>query len=129
MIRRPPRSTRTDTLFPYSTLFRSADLREVLGVREEHAPAVAEPVMKADFALGGLRREIRRRAADGKCHAATPHESPRPQGREDAAPAAAHCNSRLTMRNEEAQRHQGRRRRPTDEERKGDGSGKGREQR
>src|SRR3546814_19775794 len=24
MIRRPPRSTRTDTLFPYSTLFRSA---------------------------------------------------------------------------------------------------------
>src|SRR3546814_10330319 len=25
MIRRPPRSTRTDTLFPYPTLFRSAD--------------------------------------------------------------------------------------------------------
>src|SRR3546814_10480062 len=27
MIRRPPRSTRTDTLFPYTTLFRS-DLRQ-----------------------------------------------------------------------------------------------------
>src|SRR3546814_12541844 len=27
MIRRPPRSTRTDTLFPYTTLFRSALLR------------------------------------------------------------------------------------------------------
>src|SRR3546814_10661646 len=26
MIRRPPRSTRTDTLFPYTTLFRSAGL-------------------------------------------------------------------------------------------------------
>src|SRR3546814_17540309 len=26
MIRRPPRSTRTDTLFPYTTLFRSAAL-------------------------------------------------------------------------------------------------------
>src|SRR3546814_8867226 len=26
MIRRPPRSTRTDTLFPYTTLFRSPDL-------------------------------------------------------------------------------------------------------
>src|SRR3546814_15103489 len=26
MIRRPPRSTRTDTLFPYTTLFRSKDL-------------------------------------------------------------------------------------------------------
>src|SRR3546814_10180655 len=28
MIRRPPRSTRTDTLFPYTTLFRSCDLPE-----------------------------------------------------------------------------------------------------
>src|SRR3546814_2851703 len=28
MIRRPPRSTRTDTLFPYTTLFRSLILRE-----------------------------------------------------------------------------------------------------
>src|SRR3546814_18152819 len=27
MIRRPPRSTRTDTLFPYTTLFRSSRLR------------------------------------------------------------------------------------------------------
>src|SRR3546814_7881915 len=26
MIRRPPRSTRTDTLFPYTTLFRSSDV-------------------------------------------------------------------------------------------------------
>src|SRR3546814_10882909 len=26
MVRRPPRSTRTDTLFPYTTLFRSFDL-------------------------------------------------------------------------------------------------------
>src|SRR3546814_6502003 len=30
MIRRPPRSTRTDTLFPYTTLFRS-----VLGFRDQ----------------------------------------------------------------------------------------------
>src|SRR3546814_9230136 len=28
MIRRPPRSTRTDTLFPYTTLFRSLVLRQ-----------------------------------------------------------------------------------------------------
>src|SRR3546814_1608305 len=28
MIRRPPRSTRTDTLFPYTTLFRSPPPRE-----------------------------------------------------------------------------------------------------
>src|SRR3546814_10652393 len=29
MIRRPPRSTRTDTLFPYTTLFRSLELLDV----------------------------------------------------------------------------------------------------
>src|SRR3546814_2201165 len=31
MIRRPPRSTRTDTLFPYTTLFRSAVPRHLCG--------------------------------------------------------------------------------------------------
>src|SRR3546814_6184351 len=31
MIRRPPRSTRTDTLFPYTTLFRSPAFRAVGG--------------------------------------------------------------------------------------------------
>src|SRR3546814_10655096 len=30
MIRRPPRSTRTDTLFPYTTLFRSPECERVL---------------------------------------------------------------------------------------------------
>src|SRR3546814_3448524 len=29
MIRRPPRSTRTDTLFPYTTLFRSVDANDI----------------------------------------------------------------------------------------------------
>src|SRR3546814_10389744 len=37
MIRRPPRSTRTDTLFPYTTLFRSADAAAV----QEHARRLA----------------------------------------------------------------------------------------
>src|SRR3546814_10966537 len=32
MIRRPPRSTRTDTLFPYTTLFRSARGSMVLDI-------------------------------------------------------------------------------------------------
>src|SRR3546814_9864939 len=31
MIRRPPRSTRTDTLFPYTTLFRSHGMHELEG--------------------------------------------------------------------------------------------------
>src|SRR3546814_12107335 len=33
MIRRPPRSTRTDTLFPYTTLCRSSNAD---GMREQH---------------------------------------------------------------------------------------------
>src|SRR3546814_12950808 len=36
MIRRPPRSTRTDTLFPYTTLFRSALDDTPLGGAVEH---------------------------------------------------------------------------------------------
>src|SRR3546814_12806629 len=31
MIRAPPRSTRTDTLFPYTTLFRSGDEEKITG--------------------------------------------------------------------------------------------------
>src|SRR3546814_17788412 len=34
MIRRPPRSTRTDTLFPYTTLFRSLELLNLACVIE-----------------------------------------------------------------------------------------------
>src|SRR3546814_7364434 len=42
MIRRPPRSTRTDTLFPYTTLFRSGGELGVFGIESaldliEHA--------------------------------------------------------------------------------------------
>src|SRR3546814_1532240 len=42
MIRRPPRSTRTDTLFPYTTLFRSqivGDLEEGIEDHLERRPA------------------------------------------------------------------------------------------
>src|SRR3546814_8507162 len=49
MIRRPPRSTRTDTLFPYTTLFRSAD-REPMPKRKIAAEM-------ADLPLRRRRRE------------------------------------------------------------------------
>src|SRR3546814_11326014 len=41
MIRRPPRSTRTDALFPYTTLFRSVVARRLVTVGQagEHARA------------------------------------------------------------------------------------------
>src|SRR3546814_8665505 len=38
MIRRPPRSTRTDTLFPYTTLFRSTDRGGARHARRQHDP-------------------------------------------------------------------------------------------
>src|SRR3546814_2578204 len=57
MIRRPPRSTRTDTLFPYTTLFRSAVApidRDLTGPdfaadRRRGIPAVAAAIGKARF--------------------------------------------------------------------------------
>src|SRR3546814_6576707 len=40
MIRRPPRSTRTDTLFPYTTLFRSILEHQLTSVGAAHAELV-----------------------------------------------------------------------------------------
>src|SRR3546814_11987472 len=54
MIRRPPRSTRTDTLFPYTTLFRSL-IRIILRWRYEHGSMrvmiyqVSGPPLAAEF--------------------------------------------------------------------------------
>src|SRR3546814_9545588 len=46
MIRRPPRSTRTDTLFPYTTLFRS--IAEFLSEQFPEAHMLpAEPIARA----------------------------------------------------------------------------------
>src|SRR3546814_16912163 len=50
MIRRPPRSTRTDTLFPYTTLFRSADAKIGAGRRDQRLG------MWDDFGFGARRR-------------------------------------------------------------------------
>src|SRR3546814_1298454 len=49
MIRRPPRSTRTDTLFPYTTLFRSLAVAIVNTGSSDHAAVskqVAGPVIR-----------------------------------------------------------------------------------
>src|SRR3546814_4065035 len=49
MYRRPPRSTRTDTLFPYTTLFRSILARDavVAGARPPHCLAPDRPLPAA----------------------------------------------------------------------------------
>src|SRR3546814_2216513 len=71
IIRRPPRSTRTDTLFPYTTLFRSQDrgagelvLAALVGDR--HAVELGGRIAltaEADQRAGGrLSRRVQRRA-------------------------------------------------------------------
>src|SRR3546814_3246840 len=45
MIRRPPRSTRTDTLFPYTTLVRAftqADTDQEMHIPDEYVSSIAE---------------------------------------------------------------------------------------
>src|SRR3546814_13540144 len=74
MIRRTPRSTRTDTLFPYTTLFRS--VRRRVGLRSIGMAAVAEPrgsqrrhaaeLAAAEDADGGARGKRARERAGGR---------------------------------------------------------------
>src|SRR3546814_6497422 len=75
MIRRPPRSTRTDTLFPYTTLCRSAkgrDRRGCLGCRfrrmvpprgtparsEEHTSEL-QSLMRISYAVFCLKKKTK----------------------------------------------------------------------
>src|SRR3546814_1385338 len=60
MIRRPPRSTRTDTLFPYTTLFRS--VREEETVNYEISKTVKTHVRES----GTVRRVTAAILVDGK---------------------------------------------------------------
>src|SRR3546814_5237042 len=58
MIRRPPRSTRTDTLFPYTTLFRSSPSGEGLGGVCGHTPT---PLRLADKSASLAAPPLKRR--------------------------------------------------------------------
>src|SRR3546814_1258641 len=69
MIRRPPRSTRTDTLFPYTTLFRSPKRANGLAVVERVIQPQVVATKPGDrrraHALGVVGRPIDQGAADG----------------------------------------------------------------
>src|SRR3546814_8673078 len=53
MIRRPPRSTRTDTLFPYTTLFRSQHQRDLVAAPAQAAVDAQDPRLRG--AVGRCR--------------------------------------------------------------------------
>src|SRR3546814_12118036 len=81
MIRRPPRSTRTDTLFPYTTLFRSeggpADIQPILGKAHRHIEpkprrqhrAFRRSLIKGDHALAQMRPSTHRHAINADRYA------------------------------------------------------------
>src|SRR3546814_8614090 len=55
MIRRPPRSTRTDTLFPYTTLFRSGSMTRAIDADDIAAANLDErKAIAADTSHRGL---------------------------------------------------------------------------
>src|SRR3546814_12666865 len=64
MHRRPPRSTRTDTLFPYTTLFRSIE-QQLEAVDEERAGRAAvdvvQPVLRREMPVEIGERHVRLR--------------------------------------------------------------------
>src|SRR3546814_1899609 len=61
MIRRPPRSTRTDTLFPYTTLFRSWQRSTPCATawRRPAIPAPSSPAAAPADISASIRRTIR----------------------------------------------------------------------
>src|SRR3546814_4977054 len=66
MLRRPPRSTRTDTLFPYTTLFRSSQAETRDDGRAGHDTGCGDgrcvPARRRGGAARGVRAGVDRRA-------------------------------------------------------------------
>src|SRR3546814_3379324 len=80
MIRRQPRSTRTDTLFPYTTLFRSR--RNRCGSEAPSSPCSTAPPPRG---TGGRARPVRHGQS---CHERREWSWSRPWLGEDAHPPA-----------------------------------------
>src|SRR3546814_7629483 len=107
MIRRPPRSTRTDTLFPYTTLFRSSsraalaidggqldnrqgslyaqqglnlDLRGQLlnAQRSEEHTSELQSLMRISYAVFCLKKKKQRIHNTTKCKKTMSHKRPKP---------------------------------------------------
>src|SRR3546814_3070171 len=104
MIRRPPRSTRTDTLFPYTTLFRSPDddaawsvVERPARVRDQALEEQAAHILETERLAPdhrALEQRARRDALERLDEAAVERrleifaDRPRPRLVRDAVPAA-----------------------------------------
>src|SRR3546814_9808713 len=92
MIRRPPRSTRTDTLFPYTTLFRSRALRAgrrpaaaiqtpplqlILGnsLRSEEHTSELQSLMRISYAVFCLKKKKKNTTYQQYCITITTNEN------------------------------------------------------
>src|SRR3546814_9347013 len=98
MIRRPPRSTRTDTLFPYTTLFRS----RLVGAALCAVELIGMPF--AGASRGCARRRLRdvRRGAGGASWASRPNA---PRSAATGVQLKAHEVDDEAMREEVAPSH------------------------
>src|SRR3546814_6535694 len=67
MIRRPPISTRTDTLFPYTTLFRPQGIKDTLGILLLDQLQVSSMGARLPWA-DWVRAYIKQVAAPGNAH-------------------------------------------------------------
>src|SRR3546814_6768775 len=88
MIRRPPRSTRTDTLFPYTTLFRSPQHRRRLHRRqgdprprhsrrsEEHTSEL-QSLMRISYAVFCLKKKTMKQQSVQQSQRLLPTENTR----------------------------------------------------
>src|SRR3546814_8065133 len=65
MIRRPPRSTRTDTLFPYTTLFRSGIAQVAAGAGHDVLLSDID-IVRAEAGKAGIAKALARLVAREK---------------------------------------------------------------
>src|SRR3546814_6838101 len=94
MIRLPPRSTRTDTLFPYTTLFRSLIGRPDLG-----RAAQGDRVETSQYPAANLDDRLAP-AESGRCRLFDRDRAP---ARHDRAAAARRCGGRSEEHTSELQ--------------------------
>src|SRR3546814_16815716 len=98
MIRRPPISTRTDTLFPYTTLFRSGHLRAALNLEDAERVRLLDHhidrrVVLLQVGHADLDPLHLLQAVEGAVHAAE-HAAPKPVDLPALAIGRAACRER-----------------------------------